>query len=81
MPRLDVGRRTSFSANLTVDDSSVYPDEQATPGSVKGNASFRSFRAVNSMILKDGQTGQFTSATDKVTGETVKVDVTLTVVK
>jgi hypothetical protein len=31
--------------------------------------------------LKDGQTGQFTSAIDKLTGETVKVDVTLTVVK
>jgi hypothetical protein len=33
------------------------------------------------MILKDGQTGQFTSATDKLTGETVKIDVTLTVVR
>ena len=33
------------------------------------------------MVLKDGETGQFTTATDKVSGETVKVDVTLTVVK
>ena len=31
------------------------------------------------MILKNGETGQFTTATDKVTGETVKIDVTLTV--
>jgi len=31
--------------------------------------------------LKDGQTAQFTTATDKVTGESVRVDVTLTVVK
>jgi type II secretory pathway component HofQ len=75
---LDDGR---FTLNLTVDDSSVYADEQALPGSTRGNPSFRSFRASNSMILKDGQTGQFTSATDKVTGETVRVDVTLTVVK
>jgi hypothetical protein len=70
-----------FLLNLTVDDSSVYADEQALPGGTKGNPSFRSFRASNSMVLKDGQSGQFTSATDKLTGETVKVDVTLTVVK
>jgi len=75
---LEEGR---FMLNLSLEDSSVYPDEQALPGGTKGNPSFRSFRASNSMILKDGQTGQFTSATDKLTGETVKVDVTLTVVK
>jgi type II secretory pathway component GspD/PulD (secretin) len=72
---LDDGR---FSLNLTIDDSSVYPDEQATS---HGNPSFRSFRASNGMVLKNGETGVFTTATDKVTGETVKVDVTLTVVK
>jgi hypothetical protein len=33
------------------------------------------------MVLKNGEPGQFTTATDKVTGETVKVDVTLTVMK
>ena len=33
------------------------------------------------MMLKNGETGQFTSATDKITGETVTVDVTLTVMK
>jgi hypothetical protein len=75
---MDDGR---FVLNLAIDDSSVYADEAALPGGTKGNPSFRSFRASNSMILKDGQTGQFTTATDKLTGETVKVDVTLTVVK
>jgi type II/III secretion system protein len=74
---LDDGR---FLLSLTVDDSSVYPDEPAAGGS-KGNPSFRSFRASNSLVLRNGETGQFTSATDKVTGETVKVDVTLTVIK
>ena len=33
------------------------------------------------MVVRNGETGQFTTATDKVTGETVKVDVTLTVIK
>jgi hypothetical protein len=68
-----------YALSISIDDSSVYPDDQA--GSTKGNPSFRSFRAGNTMVLKHGETGQFTSATDKVTGETVKVDVTLTVVK
>jgi hypothetical protein len=69
-----------YLLSISVDDSSVYPDEQPA-GGAKGNPSFRSFRASNSMVLKNGETGQFTTATDKVTGETVKVDVTLTVVK
>lgn len=75
---LDEGR---FMLNLVVDDSSVYADEQAPPGGTRGNPSFRSFRASNSVVLRDGQTGQLTSATDKLTGETVRVDVTLTVMK
>ena len=68
-----------YSLVITVDDSSVYPDDQA--GTAKGSPSFRQFRASNSMVLKNGETGQFTSATDKVTGETVRVDVTLTVIR
>jgi len=72
---LDDGR---FQVDVTVEDSSVYPDES---GKTSDRPSFRSFRASNSLILKDGQTGQFTSATDKVNGEVTKVDVTLTLAK
>ena len=75
---LDDGR---FRVEITLDDSSVYPDDKDIPGGVKGNPSFRSFRANDAMVLKDGATAQFTTATDKVSGETVRVDVTLTVVK
>jgi len=74
---LDNGR---YSLAITVDDSSVYPDEQSG-GAAKGSPSFRSFRATNALVLRNGETGQFTAATDKVTGETVRVDVTLTVMK
>ena len=70
-----------FRVEITIEDSSVYPDEKEIPGTVKGNPSFRSFRGSDSMLLKDGATAQFTTATDKVSGETVRVDVTLTVVK
>ena len=75
---VDDGR---FRVELGIEDTSVYPDEKETPGMAKGTPSFRSFRASDSMLLRDGATGQFTTATDKVSGETVRVDVTLTVVK
>lgn len=74
----DEGR---FRVEITIDDSSVYADEKDAPSAVKGVPSLRSFRASDSMLLKDGATAQFTTATDKVSGETVRVDVTLTVVK
>jgi hypothetical protein len=72
-----------FQIALTFDDTSVYgeglaPGTNAPPA---GNPSFRSFRASDSLMLKDGQTAQFTTATDKVSGDVIKVDVTLTVVK
>jgi len=73
-----------FRLDITVDDSSVYPEDQNVAGAspaTKGSPTFRSFRASDSMVLKDGGTAQFTTATDKVSGEIVKVDVTLTVVK
>ena len=70
-----------FKVQITVDDTSVFPDDQPMSAATKGSPSFRSFRASDAMILKDGQTSQFTTATDKVSSETVRVDVTLTVVK
>ena len=42
---------------------------------------FKSFLSTNTVILKDGQTMQYTTATDKVTGEVTKVDVSVTVLK
>jgi hypothetical protein len=67
-----------FTVDVTVDDTSVYGEDAAK---LADQPSFRSFRATNSMVLKDGQTGQFTSAVDKVSGEVTRVDVTLTVVR
>jgi hypothetical protein len=80
-PVQDDGR---YQVVITLDDSSVYgeaPGGATANAPPPGNPSFRSFRASDSMMLRDGQTAQFTTATDKVSGEIVKVDVTLTVVK
>jgi hypothetical protein len=67
---------------------SVQDDAIATPQGVGGGAApatslpvIRSFRASNNVVLKDGQTRQFTAAADRITGEVVKVDVTLKVAK
>lgn len=69
-----------FRVVLTIEDSSVYPEDQRPP-SRSDIPSFRSFRAANSLVLKDGQTSQLTTAVDKMTGIVTKVDVTLNVVK
>jgi len=72
-----------YRIEITIEDSSVYGDapNPADNKPAPGNPSFRSFRASDSMALRDGQMSQFTTATDKVSGEIVKVEVTLTVVK
>ena len=69
-----------FRLQISVDDSSVYAEERPS-AATSGSPSFRAFRAIDSMVLRDGGTSQFTTATDKLSGEIVKIDVTLTVVK
>jgi hypothetical protein len=72
-----------FEVGLSIDDTSIYTNEQSQSGSpiVAEMPVFRSFRSSNMLILRDGQTSQFTAATDRVSGEVTRVDVTLTVVK
>jgi len=76
---MDDGR---FQVNITVEDSSVYQNiEGAVAPSAAGRAVIRSFRSANTLVLRDGQTRQFSAATDRVNGEIVRIDVTLRVVK
>ena len=70
----------SFEVQLTIEQSSILDDDQQQKIPRYGPA-FRSFRFTNSAILRDGQTTQFTNAADPMTGEVVRVDVTLNVVK
>lgn len=55
------------------------------PENCNNNAScapvIRNFESENNLVLRDGQTRQFTAAADRVTGEVIKVDVTLKVAK
>lgn len=72
-----------YQLALSVDDSAVFTSGQAAPPIPVGDAIpvFRSFRSRNTLMMTDGQTRQYTAATDRVTGEVVRVEVTLRVVK
>lgn len=71
-----------FQVNLTIEDSSVYQSaEGAAAPTLAGRPVMRTFRSANTLMLRDGQTRQFTAATDRVNGEVVRIDVTLRVVK
>jgi hypothetical protein len=43
--------------------------------------SFQTFRTENKLAMRDGQTTQYTVATDAITGQVIKLDVTLNVIK
>lgn len=73
---LDEGR---YKLDLTVEDSSI--DNVPSSGASVAHPAFKSFRTSDSIVLKDGQSAQYSTATDKVNGDVWKVDVTLTVVK
>ena len=70
-----------FEITLTVEESSVITDPADAKSSVDGNPVFRSYQSTNTFFVKDAPTTQFTAATDRVSGEVVRVEVKLTVVK
>ena len=75
----DEGR---FDVNISIDDSSVFMKEGVAAATTVGEMpAFRSFKSRNTLLLRDGQTRQYTAATDRVSSETIRVEVTLKVVK
>ena len=56
-------------------------DARARCGTRRTAGISSSFRTADSILLRDGQSSQYSTATDKVSGEVWKVDVTLNVVK
>lgn len=73
--KMDDGR---YQLVLQVDDSAY---ARGPGGAADATPSFRSFRSRNTIMLTDGQTRQYTAASDRVTGETVRLEVTMRVVK
>jgi len=71
-----------FSVYVSVTDSSIFnADSPSTMGRPTDTSAIRKFQASNTLTMRDGQTMLLITATDKVTGEIVKVEVTLSVLK
>ncbi len=66
---------------VRISDSQVFSDAPGAKPMMQGIPSFQTFTSTSNLLLRDGQTVQYTTATDKASGEVVKVDVTLNVVK
>jgi type II secretory pathway component GspD/PulD (secretin) len=71
-----------FQLRLNVEDTSVYTNAQDTAIPAVGQMPvFRTFRSTNTLVLRDGQTRDFTAAADRVNGEVIRIGVTLRVAK
>ena len=71
-----------FELRLSVSDTSVYTNIQDNATPTVGNMPvFRSFQSTNTLVLRDAQSREFTVATDRVSGEVIRIAVTLKVVK
>lgn len=71
-----------YRITLTIDENSIYPDDLAPATSkTTGAPAFRSFKSTNTFSLRDGQSVEYTAATDRLSGEVYRVTVKMTVVK
>jgi hypothetical protein len=72
-----------FKVSCSFEQSSVYEDERKAGGfaPISDAPLFRAFKSNAVLLLRDGQAAQHTLATDSVTGEVLKVDVTLNIIK
>ena len=71
-----------FEVELQIDESSLGTNTIDGRGSPPTEMPvFKSFKARNRILLRPGVMRQFTAATDRISGETVRIEVTLTIVK
>ena len=70
----------TFDVNVNLNDSSLFNPEGDTKIPVSAMA-IMSFSANNTLTMRNGQTMLLTTATNKVTGEVIKVEVTFTLLK
>lgn len=71
-----------FQLRLNIEDTSVYTNAQDTGTPTIGQMPvFRTFRSTNTLVLRDGQSREFTAAADRVNGEVIRIAVTLKTVK
>lgn len=72
-----------YRLRINLEESSVYGDDPTSLDAVMapGAPVFRSFESNTNLVLRDGQSSQYTAAVDRISGESIRVDVTLTVLE
>ena len=70
---LSAGR---YLVSVEIEESSL---DRRSVDAAPVSAVFLSFTSENALVLRDGQSQRYAAAVDRVTGETVRVDVTLNV--
>jgi hypothetical protein len=68
----------AFNVSITLNDSAVQFDKEMPKAAVP---TLRTFSSSFHILLKDGQTAQYSAATDPVSGEVMRVEATLNVLK
>lgn len=72
----------TYRLTVTIDENSIYSDDLAPPTTkTTGAPAFRSFKSTNTLVMRDGQTIDYTMATDRLTGEVYRVSVKMTLVR
>jgi hypothetical protein len=70
-----------FTVGVIIEETSIYADDLAPPTTkTTGAPAFRRFHSSNTLMMRDGQTIEYTMATDRLTGEVYRVSVKVTVV-
>lgn len=69
-----------YQLELSIEDVSVLGDESQVGAAKTGVPSFRVFRASHKFGAREGQLTQFTGATDRTSGDVVRVELTFTTV-
>jgi hypothetical protein len=78
LPQSPANTDGRYSVYVSVVDSSIFSPDGAPKGDTPA---IRTFQASNTMTMRDGQTMLLTTATDKVTGELLKIEVTFSLIK
>lgn len=70
-----------YEVTVRIEESSIHGEDEMSMEAIRvpGMPVSRSFESQNMLVLRDGQSHRYTAAADRVTGENVRVDVTLTV--
>jgi hypothetical protein len=69
-----------FGLVITISETTMQPID-APASTATSLPIVRSYQSSNTVYVKDGETAQFTAATDRLSGEVVRIEVTAKVVK